>query len=96
MDGRGEHFETTDAAGGAAEKWYNYDVLRHYNSVGTLVDHFLPRWGPSTAYVVKQVNAAGQEVLSAYDHQQSHLTDFAGPLWGPQGGYAEPSSVGRL
>jgi hypothetical protein len=88
-----EHAETTASGTTSVAKWSNYDILRHYGSTGVLVDHFLPRWGPNTAYVLQQVDSAGNGFLSAYDHQQKHLTNYGSPLWGAQGGYATPSNI---
>jgi len=70
------------------KKWNNYDVLRHYSPAGALLDHFLPRWGSATAYVIQEVNAANNTTLRAYDSQNHTIATYAAPFWGPQGGFA--------
>jgi hypothetical protein len=35
---------------GEQKRWNNYDMLRHYSPSGMLLEHFLPRWGPSVSY----------------------------------------------
>jgi hypothetical protein len=88
-----EHYQME--AGGSAPplKWKNYDMLRHYSSAGTMVEHFLPRWGSRAAYVIQQVDASNSVTLRAYDSQNNPVAEYAAPLWGPQGGYAEASAV---
>ena len=85
-----DKYEVVDPTSAAPLKWNNYDVLRHYSSAGKLLEHFLPRWGTRTAYVIKKTDASNNVTLHAYDAQNNPLAEYVAPLWGPQGGYAMP------
>lgn len=88
-----EQSENVQVAGVATKKWTNYDVLHHYSSAGVLLDHFLPRWGPVSAYVIQQIDSANNVTLSSYDNKNFFLAAYAAPFWGPQRGYAARSSI---
>lgn len=76
--------------------WSNYDTLRHYSANGLLLEHYLPRWGENVAYVVQQPGDAGKIGIRAFDRQHRAVADFAAPLWGPEGGFAEaPNAVAQ-
>jgi hypothetical protein len=68
---------------GNVKSWANYDTLRHYSVGGTLLAHFLPRWGANTAYVTQQVDASGQRTLGAYNSQNQLVATYNAPFWGP-------------
>lgn len=84
-----EHAELSETTA----SWKNYDVLRHYSSTGILLQHFLPRWGPRTAYVVKQATTPNNIKLRAFDAHDTPIAEYTAPFWGPQGGYTKPSTV---
>jgi hypothetical protein len=88
--------EAFPRSSGAPRSWDNYDMLRHYSPSGALLEHFLPRWGSDAAYVVQQVDAAGNvtnRAYEAYDKHNTLLAVYTPPLWGPRGGYARNSSA---
>ncbi len=83
--------ESSQAPNAATKRWENYDMLRHYSPTGTLLNSFIPRWGPMTAYVTQQGDASGRNVLHAYDNQGKLLAVYGPPFWGLQGDYDGPS-----
>lgn len=45
----------------------NYDMLRHFSAKGTLIEHFLPRWGPEVTTRTLSIDAYGNKLWQAYD-----------------------------
>ena len=74
-------------------KWQNYDILRHYNAAGVLLEHFLPRWEPNVASVTITPDKFGHGPTLAYDVYGNPTTtnQFDGEIWG----YANAWKVSR-
>jgi hypothetical protein len=73
--------------------WNNYDTLRHFSSSGSVIEHFLPRWGPAIAYTVEHTDVSGDRLLDAYDKDHQAITQYRAPFWGPFGGFTDPSGI---
>jgi hypothetical protein len=69
-----EHNALTKSGGITVTRWNNYDVLRHYSSTGSLIEHFLPRWEAGVASVIVSYDSSGHETLAAYDSQGAPAT----------------------
>ena len=69
-----EHNTLTKSGGITATRWNNYDVLRHYSSTGSLIEHFLPRWEANVASVTVSYDSSGHGTLAAYDSQGAPTT----------------------
>lgn len=66
------------AGDGSGQKWNNYDILRHYSSVGVLLEHYLPRWGPrEIAYVTAIGDGKGHVTMAARNSEGSVLTQYS-------------------
>jgi len=74
-------------------KFTNYDALRHYSESGSLLEHFLPRWGDDIDYVSKALENK-KTILSA--HSRSHHADviYQSPTFGPDFGFAGAGKLG--
>ena len=73
-----QHYEVTDAA---IKKWANYDMLRRYTTSGTLVEHYLPRWGSGVAYVATTADNDGPGAFAAFDSRGGGAA-VRNPNWG--------------
>jgi hypothetical protein len=69
------------------DSWKNYDVLRHYDSNGILLEHFMPRWGNTVDFVTRVEDGEGQWDLAAYDSKGNRIDTYTAPSWGPTMGY---------
>jgi len=73
-----EHDEATDA-----QRWVNYDTVRHYSSNGALIGHYLSRWGNAVAYTARTTDRKGDIVFAAYDSQANPVTSPSlHKIWG--------------
>lgn len=82
-----EHSEVSSTVPGSQRtlglRWNNYDMLRHYSSSGVLLEHFLPRWEPSVAYVTTVTNSTGTKTHGVYDsHGVLTTTAYGDVTWG--------------
>ena len=86
-----EHNTLTKSGGITATRWNNYDVLRHYSSTGSLIEHFLPRWEANVASVTVSYDSSGHGTLAAYDSQGAPATTVRqnNALWS----YAAPGDL---